>query len=90
MKPKAVSAVVATILTAVVIVIVVIFTRGSNNSANPSGKLKIEGFNSEGICAAIMPACGYCPGEEINGNCYLTQAEFDTYKENYSDLKATR
>jgi hypothetical protein len=59
------------------------------NSPTSPDKLKIASFNSEGICAALMPTCGYCPGEEIDGNCYVTQAEFDEYKKRYSDLKAS-
>ena len=60
------------------------------NSSTPPGKLKIADFNSEGICAALTPTCGYCPGEEVDGNCYVTQKEFEAYKKQYSDLKAAK
>lgn len=71
-----------------VIIVVLVLAGRVDNSSNLSEKLKIQGFNSEGICAALMPACGYCPGEESDNNCYVTQAEFDEYKKQYSELKA--
>lgn len=52
-----------------------------------NGKLMIADFNNEGVCVALMPSCGYCPGTEMQGDCYVTQAEFDEYKKQYSGLK---
>lgn len=53
-----------------------------------SSTLMIADFNPEGVCAALTPSCGYCPGTEANGNCYATQLEFDEYKKHYPALKA--
>lgn len=53
-----------------------------------TNRIKIKDFNGEGLCAAIMPSCGYCPGEEKSGGCYVTQEQFDEYKGYYSELEA--
>lgn len=87
---------IAPIVVLVLLVLIVIlgaFFLGQDKQENqfaPSSKLRIEGFNSKGVCAALMPACGYCPGEEVDDNCYVTQSEFDEYKKHDSELKASK
>jgi hypothetical protein len=70
-------------------VIILATNNTSDSPPPPAGKLKIEGFNSEGVCAALMPSCGYCPGQESASNCYVTQEEFNKYKQHYPNVKAT-
>ena len=63
-----------------------------SNTQNDNDKIKIKGFErSEGIsCAALMPECGYCPGEVTNESCYVNQAQFDEYKKSYTELEAEK
>ncbi len=53
-------------------------------------RIKIKGFTRfEGIsCAALMPECGYCPGEVKDESCYVSRSQFDEYKKLYSELEA--
>lgn len=53
-------------------------------------KIKIKDYKrSDGVqCAALTPECGYCPGKVVANTCFVTQAQFDEYKAQYSDLKA--
>lgn len=69
-------------------------TDASRESGDPrTGErpIRIVGYNhieDGGIaCAAIMPACGTCYGEVIDKECYVTQEEFDSFKELYPELR---
>ena len=39
--------------------------------------VRVEGFNynvyKNGGCEAATPACGYCPGEVVNEECYIAK-----------------
>ncbi len=37
----------------------------------PEGYTKVEGYNPAGVCAALIPECGYCAGKVIEAACYM-------------------
>lgn len=46
----------------------------------PPGMREISSYNVEGICAAIMPECGLCPGERIEDKCYVKKGSYEQYE----------
>ncbi len=32
---------------------------------------EIKNYNPDGICDALLPGCGYCPGEIIGRKCFV-------------------
>lgn len=42
---------------------------------------------NEIACAALSPECGACFGEIIDKECYMTQEQFERYKQRFPDLR---
>ena len=61
-----------------------------DNTHRLAGKIKLAGFHKGpgASCLSLTPSCGYCPCETYQGDCYLTQAQFDAYKKEYPEVKA--
>lgn len=87
-------AVIAGVAIVLILASIVIAKSTAQDASTPTalGKIKIAGFNArdqyETPCTALMPTCGYCPGDVIAEECYLTQAQFDEYKRLFSLLEA--
>lgn len=54
------------------------------------GRLRIKDFNPGGVCAALTPDCGYCPGHEQHEGCWVTEKQLETYRSYDSDVEIQR
>ena len=53
---------------------IVIFAKASMPDVKNYG-VEIKKYNPNGICDALAPGCGYCPGEVVDNKCYVQDKE---------------
>ena len=64
----------------VALIIVAIALLASADKA-PSGMKQLHNYiGGPGICTALTPECGYCPGEIIDKKCYVNKDDYERYK----------
>ena len=63
----------------IVLAIAIAFMNRGGTSA-PAGMREIKSYNPHGLCHALMPECGICPGKVTDEKCYVAKGTYKQYE----------